>query len=176
MRSSASVIAALVAAAGCATGMKIDTISTPGEAQRATAYRTYAWLPQPATPDANHNPILDSHVRQAVDGELTKKGYRLASEKPDFLVGWHATTQAKANVQTVDTYYGFRWGFAVPETYVTEYQQGTLIIDVVDGATRTLVWRGSAQADLGSNRSASDTVKKIEEAAKKIMERFPPKP
>jgi hypothetical protein len=176
MRSSASIVAALVAATGCATGMKIDTVSTPGEAQRATAYHTYAWLPSPATPDANHNTILESNVRQAVDRELAAKGYRLTNEKPDFLVGWHASTQAKTNVQTVDAYYGFRWGFAVPQTYVTEYQQGTLMIDVVDGATRTLVWRGSAQADLGSNPSASDTVKKIDEAARKIMERFPPKP
>jgi hypothetical protein len=176
MRSSRNLLAAVAAVAGCATGMKIDSVSTPGEAQRAAAYRTYAWLPQPATPDANHNPILEAKVRQAVDRDLSVKGYRRAdSGTPDFLVGWHASTQTKADVQTVDAYYGLGWGFVVPQTYVREYQQGTLIIDIVDGATRTLVWRGSAQADLGSNPSSGDTVKKVDEAAGKILDRFPPK-
>ncbi|MBI5544986.1 MAG: DUF4136 domain-containing protein, partial [Deltaproteobacteria bacterium] len=54
--------------------------------------------------------------------------------------------------------------------------QGTLILDVVDGDSKQLVWRGDAQADLGSDPSGSDAQKKIDEATKKMLSNFPPKP
>jgi hypothetical protein len=171
---------AVLAGAACST-VKVDTISAPGEAERASAYRTYAWLPQPENRDANHHPLLEGVVRQSVDEELAAKGYQhVTAGKPDFLVGWHASRQTKVDVQSVDSYYGvgWDWGWAAgpPQNYVTEYQQGTLIIDVVDGAANKLVWRGTAEADLGTNPRAEETAKKVDEAAEKILERFPPKP
>jgi hypothetical protein len=67
-------------------------------------------------------------------------------------------------------------GWVGPETYATQYTQGTLILDIVDAGTKKLTWRGSAQANLGSNPSpGASTDKKIKQATDKILDRFPPK-
>jgi hypothetical protein len=175
---SSIVVSAGLAFAACST-MKVSSMSSPGEAQRAATYRTYAWLPHPATPDPNHNPIVGEIVQQAADRELAKKGYQRVDESagPDFLVGWHASSREATQVQTFDAYYGYGWGWgaAVPETYVSTYKEGSLIIDVVDRATNKLAWRGWAEADLSFNPGGETPRQRIEEATSKIFEKFPPK-
>ena len=38
-------------------------------------------------------------------------------------------------------YYGGRgWTMSVPETRVTEYEQGTFVIDIADAREKELVW------------------------------------
>ncbi len=83
----------------------------------------------------------------------------------------------------MDAFYGYPWGpfygpsvAAVPETYVREYEEGSLILDVVDAKAKQLVWRGTAEAELSDNPSASDTRQRIDEAVGQVLSRFPPKP
>ncbi|MBI5543979.1 MAG: DUF4136 domain-containing protein, partial [Deltaproteobacteria bacterium] len=147
------LIATLLAlpVAACST-MKVTTDAVPGAADSIAGYHTYAWLPHPAKRDTNHNPIAEAQIKQAVENNLSAKGYRRvdASDNPDFLVGWHATTQEKTQVEDVNPYYGYGWGPAFgppvgyggaggPDVYVRHYEQGTLILDVVDGDSKQLV-------------------------------------
>jgi hypothetical protein len=118
-----------------------------------------------------------------VNQELQTRGYRLVDENPDFKVGWHGAIDQKLDVGTMDSYYGYGWGSwyspyyggGAPHTYVREYEEGTLILDVVDAASNKLVWRGTAQAELSSNSSAEKRQERLNEAVSKILEDFPPK-
>lgn len=173
--------------AACST-MHISTNAAPGAAQTVSRYHTYAWLPTPPErSEPRKDPFVEAHVKQSVDRELAAKGYRkvASSADPDFLVGWHTTTEERTRVESINPYWGYDWGPAFgpplgyggaagPDVYVSEYVEGTMILDVVDGRTNTLVWRGSAQADLGANPSGEEVPKKIDKAADKILSKFPP--
>lgn len=172
--------------AACSTP-KVSTREEAGAAQATAQYRTYAWLPT-LQRDASHNsPLAEAQLKQSVDRDLAAKDFRRVSsaEHPDFLVGWHLTTQAKTQVEAINPYWGYGWGpvFGPPPAYggafgpgaaVAEYEQGTVILDVVDACSNRLIWRGTAMANLGANPSAEKVQKQVNQAADKILARFPP--
>ncbi|MFL5346394.1 MAG: DUF4136 domain-containing protein [Hyalangium sp.] len=173
---------ALVACAGIETNTNYD----PSAVGKLSQYRTYSWLARPQGKDTRvYNDVVEANVKQAVDRELQSRGYRLVDQNPDFRLGWQGAIDRKLDIQTVDTYYGYGWGpgyapyyagAAAPSTYVRQYDQGTLIIDVVDAASNKLVWRGTAQAELSNDSTAPEKQKRLGEAINKILEDFPPKP
>jgi hypothetical protein len=181
-------LALLALQAAACSNIKVSTNEMPGAAQTAAAYRTYAWLPTKARDESHNNPFVEGQLKQAVERDLTAKGYRKVArnDNPDFLIGWHVTTQEKTQVEAINPYWGYGWGpaFGPPGayggawgpggTYVTEYEQGTLILDVVDAKSNALVWRGTAKANLGANPTGEDAQKKINQATDKILAKFPP--
>ena len=161
-------------------GMTIRSDYDPQAAPSFPAYRTYSWLPQPDGRDTRvYNPIVEGRIVGAVDRELAGRGYQKASDNPDFRIGWHAAIESKTDVDVVNRYYGYglsRWGtgVVVQDTYVREYDQGTLILDIVDGGSNQLVWRGSAQAEIRPTDDPAKRQERISNAVRLILERFPP--
>jgi hypothetical protein len=51
-------------------------------------------------------------------------------------------------------------GFGESTTTTETYQVGTLIVDLFDGKTKSLLWRGSASEDLSGN--SNNNIKKDE--------------
>jgi hypothetical protein len=84
--------------------------------------------------------------------------------------------------QTLNTYYdgfggGWRWGglgdsFGDSTTTESTYKVGTLVVDLFDSKTKTLIWRGSA-SDTLSDKSDKN-IKHLDKAVDKLFERFPP--
>ena len=169
----------LTGSLGACSGMKITTDYNPETAPNFSAYQTYAWLPQPIRRDPRvYNSITEDRVRRAVENSLSARGYRkVTSGAPDFLVAWQAAIEGKVDVTMVNGYYGYGyrgWGAWGAEPMVTEYDEGTLILDVVDGESRELAWRGVAQARVSLNSSPDERGRRINEAVGKILSNFPP--
>lgn len=145
------------------------------------AYHTYRWVPEPqrATGDVriDRNPLLDRRVRAAVERHLTAKGFeKRESGEVDFLVAYHASLEGKMDVTTMDRYYGYRRrGVLVQETMVREYDQGTLVLDIVDARTNELTWRGTAQAEVTGADTPEERTAKIDKAVEKTLAAFPPR-
>jgi hypothetical protein len=141
--------------------------------------RTYGWLQRPSGAPRDpriNNDLLDSRVHSAVNDELHSKGYDEA-DNPDFRVTYHVMVSSKLDVQSFPTSYGYGVGWvrtATPEVSVSEYEVGTLLLDVVDGPTNELVWRGSAQARIDPNRTPQERTKLIRDAVHQMLEHFPP--
>jgi hypothetical protein len=171
------VVSILLLLAACSQ-IQVHSDHDPGA--NFAALRTYAWLQK--TSEAPRDPrldndLLDSRVHSAVNDELYAKGYREAAENPDFRVTYHVMVQSKFDVQSFPVYYGYgygRLGAPGPDVRVTEYEQGTLILDLVDSATNDLIWRGSAQARIDPNRSPQERTKLIRDAVHAMLEHFPP--
>lgn len=185
---SPSLVASLVLGlllTACA-GIEVSTNYDPKSVQQLEGYRSYAWLPEPQGKDPRvYNDITDANVRQAVDQRLAGRGYQkvAAGASPDFLIGWQGAIDSHMDSETVDSFYGYPadpfFGpvfAAAPQTYVREYEEGTLILDVVDAKAKKLAWRGTAQAEVNDNPSASGTKERIGEAVEQMLSRFPPKP
>lgn len=175
-------------AAACST-VKVSTNELPGAEQVMARYHTYAWLPKRPTDESHANPFVEAHLIQAVDRDLASKEYRRVepSENPDFLIGWHVTTQERTAAAAINPYWGYTWGppfgpppayggggLAPPGAYAPEYERGTLILDIIDSPSNKLIWRGTARADLGTAATGGDAHKKVHKAVDKILAKFPP--
>ncbi|MFP2902912.1 DUF4136 domain-containing protein [Corallococcus sp. 4LFB] len=171
--------------ASCA-GVDVGTNYDPAAVQRINAFRTYAWLSQPqrTTDTRINNDITEARVTQAVDRDLQARGYQKvdASANPDFLIGWQGAIDTRLAAETVDSYWGYPWDpfwgsyYGPSETYVRQYDVGTLILDVVDAREKRLVWRGTAQTNLGDSPSVQGNGDRINKGVEKMLEKFPPKP
>ncbi len=177
-----TVVLVATAATACASSIKVRSDFDPQAAAQISQYQTYAWLPHPRGGDTRvNNSIVASRIQRAVDDVFSSKGYRKTTSNPDFRVGYHAALEGKMDVSTVNSYYGYgsgRWGWGAGGVAVTqhvrEYNEGTLIIDIVDGASNELVWRGSAQGEVKADVEPAKRQQRITEAVRKIFESFPP--
>ena len=147
------------------------------------SYHSYAL--EPPTNGPPFSPSADSALRNTLRGTLAARGISevAASEKPDLAVVPHVQLQQQ---YSVDQY--THWGYAggawpyrggyygvwagAPTTYTTinNYTEGTLLLDFVDTASQRLVFRGAGKGTVSSPES---NAKKIEEAVRKIVEKFP---
>ena len=146
------------------------------------AFKTFAWVPQKTTVvgDAKEairtNTLLDKRVRNAVNAELQGRGMIIDVDDPDILVAYHTGLDQKVNVTD--------WGYSYPRYYggwgggnidVTTYEQGTLIVDLIDYKTSQLVWRGTATKALASNPTPEQMDKSINDIIQKLFSAYPPK-
>ena len=60
------------------------------------------------------------------------------------------------------------------ETFVYTYDQGSLIIDIVEPDSRKLIWRGSATDEVNFSNTPEQKERKINEAVEKLLEPFSP--
>jgi hypothetical protein len=168
----------LAVMAGCSTPapeVRSDYQSTAN----LSALKTYAWMPglQPP-PQASGVEIswLDGRIRRAVEGELARRGYQLLSGgAPDFLVAYHVALEKKLDVARMEHVYGYgaRRGTPVTTELTREYEEGSLIIDVLGPNDRQLLWRGTARGRITPGLSPHEREARIDETVRQIMERFP---
>jgi hypothetical protein len=184
-RSAAALIPlAVILVAGCSSKMEISTDYKPADAQTISGFRAYAWLPLPESGDTRVNDeFVAEHVVSEVDRIFHERGYtKDTTGTADFKVGYILTVQDVTDIKSVNTYYGYEYGYEGPSgpgyttTYDASYERGTLIIDVVDVKGEQLIWRGIAQAKTDPGADREKRQRRLEEAVQKILKEFPPNP
>lgn len=147
-----------------------------------SSYQSYDWLSDPtaAIGDARsaeeRNTLLDKRIRNAVDAELQKNGFFLNKENPDILVVYHVGIADRVNVTDWGYRYGSHyWGYGGRDITVHNYQEGTLIIDLIDARKDQLVYRTSATKTLETNPSPERVEKTINDVVRKMFQSYPPK-
>ena len=120
------------------------------------------------------NPALNSDLlRKRIDEDirtaLEAKGLRLVASGPsDLNVRYTLGAVRKAELEAYPA--GWRgWGTRVVRVPFTE---GTLVIDLRDPTTRTLVWRGIARED---KSDAAKVEGKLDDMVRKALDKYPPK-
>lgn len=147
--------------------------------------RSFQWLEPEYEKDSVSisHPVLDSpllgrRVKNAVTGNLEARGYREVEADPDFFVTYH-TTQSQQERRRTGSYlqlgYGqFRPRFGtsvVVDMWPRTFNEGTLIIDIVDADSGDLVWRGWRDTEL-TRRNFDDA--RVNEAVGYVLSAFPP--
>jgi hypothetical protein len=179
---SLAVLAGLLA--GCSS-LKVNTQYDP--TAPFPTYKTYAWLA--TTPGAEQaaairDPAIRTLVVDAIDREMQRHGLvrTTPDRNPDFFVsviGW-----SKNQVEVTNYGYAYAPGYVygpygptpyaamVPAAQVNQYTEGTLLLDFVDAKSQKLFWRGTATDTIAS---ASQVQAVIDEAARKLLDAYPPK-
>jgi len=157
-----------------------------------TALKGFNWLPESAKAEKENaylnNRIMDVRITKAIDKQLVVQGFSF-STAPDFYVNYSITSEKKTNIRTYNNYsgYGPSWGWGIgyghrgmslsahTETRVDEYQQGSLVIDVIDPTSLELIWRGIGSKRLPESTDAAEMDKLVAEVVKNILSKYPPK-
>jgi len=192
MRSSKPLLGLIIVGilSACST-MKVTSDYDPFAS--FSGLRTFAWISdiQDKTGDPRiDDPILDTLIRKAVEIQLELQGFEKRTvDPPNFLVGYHAAIDRKIEVRTINKVYsdfpGLGWddfddrfnyrGEEDTETEVFEFDEGTLILDVVDPENKQLIWRGSAKAEIKYADNPEKRNERIKKAIRLILKNFPPK-
>jgi uncharacterized protein DUF4136 len=184
IRSSLATPAALVLALTACASVDVHTVTSPDA--NLKALHTFAVMPQPdrrspAAQSTNDPMLVNSISNRALRADLVKafenRGYVL-SDTPDFTVAYYASAKEKLDVTYWDYGYGYypHWwgrGFYNPgyAPSVTEYTQGTVIVDVVDPKTRELLWRGQGVAAVSDDEAQYE--QDLWKTVTAILEKFP---
>ena len=162
------------AVAGCAT----MTVSSHIERNVNFAeYVTYDWGPPDnlpvGDPRLDNNPFFKDYVHGRDRKKAGGQGFRAASSgEPDLLVHYHASVNQKVDVSEADRPYGYCYDNCEPR--VVEFEQGTLVIDIVDRRTSKVVWRGWAQDTMNGVIDNQDRLEKqVDEGVTKMMMLLP---
>ena len=170
---------------GCSS-LKVATDFDP--TQDFSKYKTYRWA---TTKEVNpndalaQNPLIKKRVVAGIDAALQQKGFVLADDaaEPDFVVMTHAGTKEKMQVYNTGGYgygryggwYDPWWGPYGGSTQVSYYEEGSLVIDVIDWQEKELSWRGVGTGVVKeSQQDAEEMQERINEITSKILTDFPP--
>jgi hypothetical protein len=179
-RSFAALGVILLALSACAS-IDVRTVASPDA--NLGALHTFNVMPNPAprAPGArpkNDPMLVNSFTSRALRDDLVKgfenRGY-VVSDKPDFSVAYYASTTEKLDVTYWDygyPYYPYWWGGWGPyDTTVSEYTQGTVIVDVIDPSTKELLWRGEGVSRVSDNQT--EYQQELWKTVSAILDKFP---
>jgi hypothetical protein len=128
------------------------------------------------------NPLMDRRVANAVEKELTTRGYtRDTTSDPDFLVTYYPIYQEKkyrTATQVGWGSWGFRpFGFGMGTTVSQEqrYREGTIVLEITDFKTNQMVWQAAAEGVLTDLKNPEDADEVVNNAVKQMLDHFPPK-
>ena len=119
----------------------------------------YAWMNGGAG-GGDIDQLTAQRIVRAVDDELRAKGFEKDTSAPDFLVNFLASVQQKIETRptTVSVGYGWRHGYAgvASGTEIDAYDEGTLVLDFVDPASKSLLWRGTARGAVQAHKTPEE--------------------
>ena len=167
-------------AAGCAGPSKVLTDFDPSA--EFPAFRTFAFtgLTDKDQGGVLDNSLLRKRIEALVGQQLTAKGLQQVGleERPDLLVHFWVGVKDKQRVESTGMpagAYGGRYGWGPNyggnvTTY--DYQEGTLIVDLVESSKKELVWRATIVGTLSG--SQEENLKMADTGIAKAFANYPP--
>src|SRR5580698_8143600 len=142
-------IAFLVPAAICVLVAEVKTDYT--HSVDFSHYKTYSWLKVEA-----EDTLWQDRIQNGVDGELTAKGWQRVASGGDASVAAVGSVKNERQLQTFYDSFGGGWfwrgfGDGVATTTVENVAVGNLNVDIFDGASKKLIWRGTAEKTLSGD-------------------------
>src|SRR5271163_2574840 len=149
-----------------AFGQQVSVIYN--HSQSFSQYHTYAW----GSNNTNQiqNSILAQVAQQDIDTAMQAKGFQKVQEsaKPDLIL----TANGGMKQQTSYSAWGMRgigggMGGITPQQNV----EGTMIVDLYDAKTQSLIWRGIGQNSLNNNGNKNQQI--VQKAIAKMFKQWP---
>jgi hypothetical protein len=144
-----------------------------------STYKKYKWFQgeQPED-DLSRNPMAKKQIFASVNTVLQQKGMiEVQDEEADFIVVIHGGSEDRMDIYSSGGlgWYGPWWGPYGDRTDVSYYEEGTLIIDIVDTEKKELTWRGMASGAGKDHKNAAEMKQYFDEVIERIFSDFPPR-
>ncbi len=152
-------------------------------------FKTYAWMDseREQSRKSRANSLAEQNIREAVNKELAKEGWREVRNRPDVLIGYDVLVERTTKDINNPVYsrpfsrlyynpYMRRWGTIYypsqflgydRDTYNT--REGTITISMVEVRSDKMVWQGWSTEEVNSSNL---TKKEIQAGVKSIFRKF----
>jgi len=170
-----TLVALLLIGWGC--GPQLQVYSDYDPSYDLKNYTTFNWGPK-INIEAGNNPLYynelnDKRIKGAALQQLTARGYRFEEGSSDLVVHYHIIIDDQTIIVTDPPGYEYGPYWLRMQTNIRQYQEGTLIIDIMDSHTNNLIWRGWATSAIDMHYSPDHTEVLIKKAVDKIFKKFP---
>lgn len=135
-------------------------------------FKTFYWSEEIDNNKEGHpilnNTLVTKRIKTAIISEMEGRGYVLSPENPDLLVNFHIVVEEKTEYRSVPSM-GYRYWWR-DDVRPHKYNEGTLIIDLVDHDEKQLVWQGYSSGILRDKAQAVES--KIRESISLIFQQY----
>ncbi|WP_207422123.1 DUF4136 domain-containing protein [Desertivirga brevis] len=159
-------------------------------------YQTYAWVRgnESKLDDYYKNDIAEDKIIDAASTALNSRGLKYDAKKPDLLIRYTAVVDNKSRTVNDPMYYQYpsrlvpRVAYARGRAYYyyqymtpfpvyvgsemrkEEFEEGNIVIDLIDRSTSKVVWRGVAKGEVTNPEKAVNDIPKV---VSKIFNKLP---
>jgi Domain of unknown function (DUF4136) len=172
--------------AGCSTVQEAASVEVQSpqvsgnDVGRRTSFAFVPHLNREAAAAVSNAPFWQNRIEAAITSVLEQKGYRESAQvrKADLLVAFHVVLRQGEYVTIFDNYSGYKLPTAKAASAGIaklaaepngQAEIGTLVIDIIDPGTKTIIWRGWGRADV----KKSPEEREIRRIAAAILRNFP---
>jgi Tfp pilus assembly protein PilV len=156
-----------------------------------SSYHSYAWVESKENQDdsskAKVSDLTERRIREAVDAELAKSGWKKSKNKPDVLLSYDVLVERSVKEESNPVYtqpttryaynpYTRRWvSIYYPSQFLgydrdqRSVREGTITVSVIDAKTDKTVWQGWTTDEVNSKNLTS---KEIQNSVKSIFRKF----
>ena len=154
-----------------------SSVSVKTDFDPSTSFAQYhSYILEPGDEPIGLSPSGEAALTATLRHQLAARGVQEARDNADLHIVRHIATQDKIRINSSSAGGPYRYGrygawVGGPQyTDVSQYTEGTLILDFVDAKTRKLVFRGIATGTVGDPQA---NAAKIKEAVEKILAAYP---
>ena len=131
--------------------------------------------------------LTDERIKTGIDTQLKQKGYiKVKRKDADIYVVFHTDVRNKTKIVQDYQYigispyrYGYGYGYggmmAVPVTRTYNYDEGQLLVDILNAKDNKIVWRGVATDSLKQLKTPEERVEYINKVMTSIFKTLPSK-
>lgn len=150
-------------------------------------YKTFAWIDREGAKHNKMNDLTETKIREAVNKELEKTGWRESRNRPDVLLSYDVLVEKSVSQRSdpvystpftrtffspysrrfINVYYPSR--FMGYDNYDVPTREGTVTISMIDARTDKTVWQGWTTDEVNSRNMSS---KEIQNSVKAIFRKF----
>ena len=136
--------------------------------------------------DVNHTPLFEPRkeglklLTDAIVEKMEERGFTPVEVDPDIILNVGVTIARETQTRETDIrdapmYIGQRrYSWHAEEIIVGTYNEGTVVLDMVDGKKNEMVWQAVVKGVLAEKRSKNE--KKIRKGVEKLFRKFPQEP
>ncbi|WP_370980323.1 DUF4136 domain-containing protein [Agaribacterium sp. ZY112] len=161
----------------CASGPVVETQSSND--LDMSSYPSFAFFSPLSTDQNGYSSILTQTLKSTMRSALEAKGYVYQEKNPSMFVNFTTTSKQKTSVDTEPAMmpvfplraglYGAWGGYG--DVDVEQYEDGTLLVDLIDAKKNQMIWQGSAHAIVKEDPDAN--TKNLERAITRMVEKLP---
>ena len=140
--------------------------------------KTYKWHHRKRAPKQVKHREVAKHIDGVIVDIMTDRGMTISDdEEVDFLINYQAAIDGKLKAQNYVVTVGYRgyggWMYGGSGTTISSYDEGMLVIDILNGKTNELIYKGLAKVDMKD--LAEDKYTKLNYIIEEMLYSFPPK-
>lgn len=159
---------------GCTSSPTVNTQSAPD--LQLSNYKTFAFFSPLSTDHSKYGSLLSQRLKKNTRAALEAKGYVYDENNPQMLINFSTDKVQKTDVDSMPSMSPWGAGWYSPwggynDVYVNQYEEGTLVVDLIDAKQKQMIWQGTARAIVSKNQQTNS--ENIDTAITEMFNKMP---